>query len=95
MPLILYSCVTVYVGLRDKHGISRIGFVDLSKKNPSEVVTISKVPLLDIGEGGSFDQNSVVPSVLFNMNNDLFYANYQLGAKVRFSVLGGNPYNCL
>ncbi len=90
-PLIFDNKIRVFVGLRDSMGISRIGYVDLDKNDPTRILTISKNPVLDIGAPGCFDENGVVPSSIVSYKDTiyLFYAGYQLGHKVRFSVFGG------
>ena len=77
--------------MRDGAGVSRIGTVDLDKDSPTTVLAYSDRAVLDIGEAGCFDENGVVPSavVLEAGRIYLYYAGYQLGTKVRFSVLGG------
>lgn len=90
-PIILDDRIRVYVGSRDAEGISRIGFVDLALDDPRKVINYSKSPVLDIGADGCFDESGVVPSALVKAGGKIymFYAGYQLGSKVRFSVLGG------
>ncbi len=89
--IVLEDRITVYYGGRDNNGVSRIGSVDLNKNNPSEIINFSKDPILDIGEDGCFDENGVVPSAIVNKDGKiyLYYAGYQIGGKVRFTVLGG------
>jgi predicted GH43/DUF377 family glycosyl hydrolase len=90
-PLVLDDRIRVYVGTRDKDGVSRVGFVDLDRKDPRNILGYSKASVLDVGENGCFDESGVVPSAVVNYEGKiyLFYAGYQLGTKVRFSVLGG------
>lgn len=90
-PLVLEDRIRVFIGSRDANGVSRIGYVDLKKDNPVEVIDWSKSPVLDIGEDGCFDESGVVPSAVVTYGDLLYmyYAGYQLGSKVRFSVLGG------
>jgi hypothetical protein len=89
--LLLENSIRVFCGFRDIQGISRIGYIDLDLDNPSRVIDYSKEPILDIGKPGTFDESGVVPSALYFDGDTLFlyYAGYQLGTKVRFSVLGG------
>jgi predicted GH43/DUF377 family glycosyl hydrolase len=89
--LINEEIIRVYVGFRDDNGVSRIGFVDLNPENPSEVLKISKKPVLDIGCSGTFDENGVVPCAIIERDNKLYlyYAGYQLGQKVRFYGFSG------
>lgn len=83
--------IRVYVGFRDKNGVSRIGFVDLDANDPQSVLNVSNEPVLDIGNPGTFDENGVVPSAIVKRGKNLYlyYAGYQLGQKVRFYVFGG------
>ena len=90
-PIVLEDRIRVFVGSRDSLGVSRIGFVDLDKGDPRLVIGYSDGPVLDIGDDGCFDESGVVPSAVVSKDDKLymFYAGYQLGHKVRFSVLGG------
>jgi sucrose-6-phosphate hydrolase SacC (GH32 family) len=90
-PLSLGDRIRVFVGSRDKDGISRIGYVDLCKNDLTQVIGFSEKPILDVGSDGCFDESGVVPSAVVEKDGlvYLFYAGYQLGHKVRFSVLGG------
>jgi hypothetical protein len=90
-PLVLADRIRVFVGMRDKDGVSRVGFVDFSKDDPSTCIDFSSIPCLEIGEPGCFDDNGVVPSAILVHNEKLllYYAGYQIVSKVRFLVLGG------
>ncbi|MBD9656065.1 hypothetical protein IB239_14670 [Pseudomonas sp. PDM12] len=90
-PLVLDDRVRVYFGSRDNAGISRIGYVDFSKSDVTKILGFSTKPVLDIGEDGCFDESGVVPSAIIQVDGVIymFFAGYQLGSKVRFSVLGG------
>lgn len=90
-PLVLDDRIRVYAGFRDADGVSRVGFVDLDKSNPSNVIGVSPLPALDIGVPGAFDEFGVVPSAVIAEGDAIymFYAGYQRGLKVRFLVLGG------
>lgn len=90
-PLLRGDTIRVYVGLRDRNGVSRVGFVDVAADNPSQVIAVSEQPVLDIGEPGTFDENGVVPCAIVAREGRLYlyYAGYQLGQRVRFYVFGG------
>ncbi len=81
----------VFIGFLDKHGISRIGFIDLEKEQPKNIIRISQKPTLDIGEAGCFDDNGVVPiSVLTHDSKTyLYYVGFQLGVKVPYYMFLG------
>lgn len=83
--------IRVFTGFRTREGVSRVGYVDLSAENPSEVLRVSREPALDIGADGAFDENGVVPCAVVERGGELYlyYAGYQLGQKVRFYVFGG------
>lgn len=91
-PILLNeNCIRIYVGLRDAEGISRVGFVDVSAKDPVQILQVSDAPCLDIGRPGAFDDNGVVPSALIKIEGKfyMFYAGYHLSNKIRFSVFSG------
>ncbi|MFD3157166.1 hypothetical protein ACFIJ5_09950 [Haloimpatiens sp. FM7330] len=83
--------IRVYAGFRDEKGVSRVGFVDLDANNPSNVLEISRKPVLNIGIPGAFDDNGVVPCAV--VKNDkkvyMYYAGYKLGEKVRMTIFSG------
>src|SRR5205814_456662 len=83
--------IRVFTGMRDRDGISRVGFVDVSCDDPSKVLDVSRVPALDVGVPGAFDDNGVVPTSIVERDGRLylFYAGYQLAPKVKFLVFGG------
>ena len=81
----------IYLGFRSTQGVSRVGFVDVNPDNPSEVLNVCDSPALDIGTAGCFDESGVVPCAVFEEDGKvyLYYAGYQLGQKIRFTVFGG------
>jgi hypothetical protein len=83
--------VRLFVGFRDAAGVGRIGYIDVDADNPSRVLGVSRTPVLDVGEPGTFDDNGVIPSAVARHGDRVYlhYAGYQLGVKVRFTVLGG------
>src|SRR6266576_6838129 len=85
------EAIRVFAGFRDDEGVSRVGFVDVAAENPSEILRISKQPVLDVGIPGAFDENGVVPCAVVERDGKLFlfYAGYQLGRKVKFFVFSG------
>jgi predicted GH43/DUF377 family glycosyl hydrolase len=90
-PILIDDVLRVYCGFRDDKGVSRIGYVELNPRNPAEVLGWSKLPVLDIGDPGCFDENGVVPCKVLKVGNDIYmyYAGYQLGNKIKFTVYGG------
>ncbi|MGZ3932991.1 MAG: hypothetical protein ACXVP0_17205 [Bacteroidia bacterium] len=84
--------IRVYFSSLNEQMTGRIGFVDLDKKNPENVIHVSKEPVLDIGVDGTFDDNGVVPASVINYKGQklLYYHGFQLVKKqVRFLMLTG------
>ena len=52
--------VRVYITCCDAEGIGRVGYVDLNAQDMTEVVDVSKEPVLDIGVPGTFDENGAL-----------------------------------
>lgn len=69
----------IYASFWDKHQVKRIGFIDVSAKDPTKVLRISKKPALDVGEVGTFDSDGVTPSFILNRGNEiwLYYVGWQ------------------
>lgn len=83
--------IRLYGGCRDINGISRIRYVDVKADNPSEIIKISKNPVLDIGNDGCFDDNGVILGDVIPVNNRLYmyYVGFQHVQKVKFYAFSG------
>ena len=90
-PILLEDRIRVFVGIRDKDGVGRVGYVDVDKEYPAKIIKISENPCLDIGEPGCFDDNGVVPCAVTRVGEALylFYAGYNLGHHVRMTIYSG------
>ncbi|WP_282153575.1 hypothetical protein [Ruegeria atlantica] len=90
-PYVMNDRIRVFCGFRDDDGQSRVGFVDVSLDDPCVVLRVSEKPVIDLGEIGHFDQNGVVPCAILQAEQGIFlyYAGYQRGQDVRFTVFGG------
>ena len=86
-----YGRIRVFVGAWDSKGISRIGFVDVSAKDPTHVLALSQKPVLDIGNPGCFDENGVFPghALVHRGQIYLYYTGFQLGHRIRHYNFGG------
>ena len=92
MPIkISDEVIRVYAGFRDKDGISRIGYVDVDFNNPKMIINVSKVPCLDIGKNGRFDDNGVILGDVVMMNDCLrmYYVGFQIVKNVKFLAFSG------
>lgn len=84
--------IRVFLGCWTKEKISRIGYVDVAREDPTKVLSVSERPVLDIGRDGCFDENGVFPahvSVLDDGRVFLYYTGFQLGHKIRHYNFGG------
>lgn len=83
--------IRIYAGFRDDNGVGRVGFVDVDACNPSKIIQISSLPVLDVGIPGTFDENGVIPTYVIKYKDRiyLYYAGYQLGQIVKFYVFAG------
>ena len=82
----------VFVGFCDKLNVGRVGFVDVDPNDPSKILSISKKPVFDIGNGGAFDDNGVVPISIVRLSDNiiyLYYIGFQLGVKVPYYMFCG------
>ena len=90
-PFVFEDKVRIYAGFRDVNGVSRIGYVDLDKKNPLNIIAVSEKPVLDIGEPGTFDDNGVILGdvILIDDKIHMYYVGFQLVNKVKFLAYTG------
>ncbi|MEZ8128746.1 hypothetical protein [Enterovibrio norvegicus] len=84
--------IRVYCGFRDRQGVSRIGYVDVSAKDPSIILKVSDKPSLDIGSDGAFDDNGVILGDVIRVENGIlrmYYVGFQLVKKAKFLAFSG------
>lgn len=83
--------IRVYGGVRDKNGISRIIYLDVSAKKPEDIIKISDKPVLDIGNEGCFDDNGVILGDIIEVGKELYmyYVGFQHVQKVKFYAFSG------
>lgn len=86
------SVIRVFVTFCDKEGIGRPGYVDVSANDPTMVLAVSKTPLLDVGEPGTFDENGILLCSIIDEghgNWSMYYVGFELGTKIRYRLLSG------
>nr|WP_319374588.1 hypothetical protein [uncultured Methanobacterium sp.] len=90
-PILIDDKIRVYAGFRDDLGVSRIGYVDLEADNPSNVLNVSKKPVLNVGIHGTFDDNGVILGDIVKVDEKLFmyYVGFQLVQKAKFLAFTG------
>lgn len=91
-PILLnQNVIRVYCGFRDEEGISRIGYVDVSAKDPKSILKISDAPSLDIGRAGCFDDNGVILGDVVRRDHEIwmYYVGFQIVKKAKFLAFTG------
>jgi hypothetical protein len=71
--------------------ISRMGYIDLDRKDLSNVINICKAPILPLGELGSFDEFGTYPVSVLQTKNDIhaYYAGWTRCESVPFNAAIG------
>lgn len=90
--LINEDVIRVFASFWDKNKIGRIGYVDVSAKNPKKILYISTTPSLDIGNKGNFDDSGVTPSCVvknFSGTTFLFYIGWQRQVNIPYTLFSG------
>lgn len=66
-PLVCDGFIRVYFSMRPERRISLTTFVDLDAHDPSRILYVHLVPILELGKPGTFDEHGVMPScAIFN-----------------------------
>lgn len=83
--------IRVFGGIRDQDGVSRIGWVDISAKDPNLVLDYSQLPSMSNGCPGHFDDNGVILGDVVYLNDELYlyYVGFQLVKNVKFLAFSG------
>lgn len=83
--------IRLYVTMCDAANVGRLGYVDVSVEDPNIILGYSKSPILDVGEPGTFDDNGVVTSSIYEENGKLYlyYSGYELCVKIPYRIFCG------
>ena len=86
-PLLMEEKIRVYYTGRDSKGQSRISFVDLDRDDPSQVLYVHDLPLLEVGKIGTFDDCGTVGTFVMETEGQirLFYNGYNVRNTVPWS----------
>ena len=81
----------VYFAALDAERFGRIGYVDLDPADPTRVLSEPAVPVLDLGEPGTFDDSGVSPSCVLDVSGELrlFYVGWQRAVRVPYMLFAG------
>jgi len=76
----------IYFSGRDEKGRSKIGYFEVSLARPTEILRVSKKPILGLGPSGAFDDNGVTSSWIVNYGDKKYqyYTGWNLGITVPF-----------
>lgn len=81
----------VFFSGRDDQNRSLIGYADVDLKDPVRILSISKKPVLGLGDLGCFDDNGVTPSWIVEHKGRtyLYYIGWNKRSTVRMSLVSG------
>src|SRR5262245_56182001 len=69
-PILLSpEVVRVYYAGLDAEKFGRVGYVDVNANVPNHVLAVSREPVLDLGEPGTFDDSGVNPSCVVRVGD--------------------------
>ena len=93
----------IYFASRNKQNLSQIGYVVVDINKPKGILEISKIPVIELGPLGTFDDSGVFPSCIVNHNNKkyMYYVGWMQGKRVPYyaslglaiSLDGGKTFN--
>ena len=84
--------IRIYLTCRDAEDRGRPMFIDVSAKDPALILRESESPLLDVGEGGCFDDHGVLVSSVVNIEDGrtfFYYTGFEILHTVRYRMLVG------
>lgn len=81
----------IYFSGRDADNRSLTGAVDIDINFPEKIISITKEPVLGLGELGCFDDNGVSPTFIVNHKNKkyFYYMGWNKGSTVRAGEVSG------
>jgi hypothetical protein len=87
--------IRVFVAFLDDDMVGRLAYVDVSARDPTEVLNVSERPVLDVGEPGTFDDSGVNPLSLFRHDGRvwLYYVGWQRSTRVPYFLFTGLAYS--
>lgn len=85
------DCIRVFFTSLDENKFGRIGYVNLNIDNPTQVLSLSQEPVLDLGKLGTFDDSGVSPSCIidFEQGKYLYYVGWQRAERVPYMLFAG------
>lgn len=87
VDVISNETLRIYYATRDAAGKSRTSFIEVDSENPKNIKYIHKVPILDLGAAGTFDDSGIMPTSILTIKEKKYL--YYIGWTTRETV----PYN--
>jgi hypothetical protein len=84
--------IRVFCTTLDAEGRGRPIYVDVDSNNPTNVISISESPLLDIGQPGAFDDNGLMVLSMVQMPANhlyMYYAGFEICTQIRYRIFTG------
>lgn len=84
--------IRIFITCCDSDGISRPGFVDVARDDPTRVVHRSQSSLMDIGLPGTFDESGVLATCVVRCPDGrlfMYYVGFEIGTRIRYRLLSG------
>ena len=83
--------IRIYGCFRDKDGVGRIGFLDVSAADPKKILRISDKPVVALGGPGEFDDNGMLLGDVLRVGDTvrMYYVAFQHVQKAKFFAFSG------
>jgi sucrose-6-phosphate hydrolase SacC (GH32 family) len=85
--LVLSDCLRIYFSSRTPDNKSLPYYIDVAIDNPSKIIHIEKMPLLSLGELGTFDDDGIMPCSVVQLDRNtvyLYYVGWNRGVTVSY-----------
>lgn len=85
------NTIRILGGVRDKAGVSRIKYIDVSAHDPKSIIKVSDKINLDVGRPGTFDDNGMILGDTVDVDGKLYlyYVGFQHVEKAKFYAFSG------
>ncbi|MBL8029090.1 MAG: hypothetical protein JNL74_21895, partial [Fibrobacteres bacterium] len=89
--IVLKDRIRIYFSARLPNQQSLPTFIDVEIDNPLRIMNINKIPILEMGRKGTFDENGIIPSYIVRKDNKvyLYYAGWSQCKNVPYKNFTG------
>lgn len=89
--IVLEDRIRIFFSVRNINQQSLPIFIDVNKDNPKKIIRVNDNPILDFGRKGTFDENGIIPSYFFEMDDKLhfYYAGWSQCKNVPYKNFTG------